>query len=70
VDEPSDRRRAHGARLALTMADVEAGFGDFGRARFWSGVAEGQLGHLPGHYRDRHADWLTRSVPTPLPIVP
>jgi hypothetical protein len=57
VDEQDDRRRAHGPRLALTMADVEANFGDFERALYWSGVAEAKLGRLPRHYRARHEAW-------------
>jgi hypothetical protein len=57
MDGPNDRRCAHGPRLALTMADVEAGFGDFERALYWSAVAEVQLGRLPGHYRDRRDTW-------------
>jgi len=70
VEEPSDRRHAHGARLALTMADVEAGFGDFERALFWSGVAEGKLGNLPGHYRNRRSEWLSRSARAPIRLTP
>lgn len=56
MDAGSDRRRAHGPRLALTMADVEARFGEFDRALYWSAVAEAGLGRLPRHYlalRDR-----------------
>lgn len=52
-----DRRRADGPRLALTMADIEAGFGDYARALYWAAVAEGRLGRLPRHYHDRHELW-------------
>ena len=57
VEELSDRRRAHGPRLALTMADVEARFGEFDRALYWSAVAEAGLGRLPGHYMERRDAW-------------
>ena len=57
MDEPSERRRAHGPRLALTMADVEANFGDFERALYWSAIAEVGLGRLPRHYHARRAVW-------------
>jgi hypothetical protein len=57
VEDSPERRRAHGPRLALTMADVEAGFGDFARAVYWSDVAVGGLGHLPNHYRERVEAW-------------
>ena len=57
VDEPRDRRRAHGPRLALTMADFEANFGDFERALYWSTIAEAGLGRLPRRYDARRAVW-------------
>jgi hypothetical protein len=52
-----ERRRSEGPRLALTMADMEAGFGDFGRALYWADVARAGLGRLPAHYRERHDGW-------------
>ena len=63
MDQHAERRRAHGPRLALTMADVEAGFGDFERALHWSAVAERALGRLPEHYAERIAAW--RDAPPP-----
>ena len=57
VEELSDRRRAHGPRLALTMADVEARFGEFDRALYWSAVAEAGLGRLPRHYDQLREAW-------------
>ena len=57
MDAGSERRHAHGPRLALSMADFEANFGDFERALYWSAIAEVQLGRLPTHYRERRHTW-------------
>jgi hypothetical protein len=57
MDGPIDRRRAHGPRLALAMADMEAHFGDFERAVYWSDVAEGALARLPRHFDERVEGW-------------
>jgi hypothetical protein len=57
VDDMSERRRAHGPRLALSMADFEANFGEFDRALYWSAVAEAGLGRLPRHYQPRREMW-------------
>ena len=62
VDAPSERRQAHGPRLALTMAELEAGFGDFERALYWSVVAEDGLGRLPRHYDERLAAWSSEAM--------
>ena len=47
--------------MALTMADVEARFGEFDRALYWSAVAEAGLGRLPRHYVERRDAWYTAS---------
>jgi hypothetical protein len=65
VDAESDRRRAHGPRLALTMADVEANFGEFERALYWSAVAEAGLGRLPRRYTERRDAWYAASGGVP-----
>ena len=60
--EARERRKAEGPRLALTMADSEARFGDYVRALYWSDVAENVLGGLPEHYHDRRDRWQARSA--------
>ena len=65
MEDSSERRRAHGPRLALTMADVEASFGEFGRAVYWSDVATSGLGRLPKHYRERVALWRASDAAEP-----
>jgi hypothetical protein len=57
VGQKIERRTAEGPRLALAMADMEACFGDFRRAAYWSAVAEAGLGRIPVHYRERHEQW-------------
>lgn len=39
------------------MADIEASWGDFERAVYWSEVAELGLDRLPDRYRDRREEW-------------
>ena len=65
MDAQAERRRDHGPRLALTMAEVEAGFGDFERALYWSDVAEHRLGRLPRHYDERLRAWRASRADLP-----